>query len=171
MKTENEILFSEKQKFTQWWLFLLLFGISGLFVYALYVQLIVGTPFGDKPIGNAGLIAISVFVLSINALFFATRLETQIDAKGIYVRFYPFQRKLKFYAWTEIQKATVRSYKPLLEYGGWGIRYGFSGKGKAYNVSGNEGLQLELKTGEKFLIGTQKKEQIALVLEKINLDS
>ena len=167
---ENQILFSEKQKFTQWWLFLLLFGISGLFVYALYVQLIVGTPFGDKPIGNAGLIAISAFVLSLNALFFATRLETQIDATGIFVRFYPFQRKMKFYAWEEIQKAEVRTYKPLLEYGGWGIRYGFRGNGKAYNVSGNKGLQLELKSGNKFLIGTRKDEELALVLDKLKLN-
>ncbi|MFN5416587.1 MAG: hypothetical protein ACK5B9_05980 [Flavobacteriia bacterium] len=164
---ENQILFSEKQKFTQWWLFLLLFGISGLFIYALYIQLVVGTPFGDKPIGNGGLIAISIFVLNLNALFFATRLETQIDHKGIYVRFYPFQRKMRFYAWQEIQKAEVRTYKPLQEYGGWGIRYGFRGNGKAYNVSGNEGLQLELKSGEKFLIGTRKGEELNLVIEKL----
>lgn len=168
---ENQILFSEKQKFTQWWLFLLLFGISGLFIYALYVQLIMGTPFGDKPIGNGGLFAISIFVLSLNALFFATRLETQIDKKGIYVRFYPFQRKMRFYAWEEIHNVTVRTYKPLLEYGGWGIRYGFRGNGKAYNVSGNKGLQLELKSGEKFLIGTQKSEELNLVIEKLTQNS
>jgi hypothetical protein len=164
---ENQILFSEKQKFTQWWLYLVLFGISALFIYALYIQLVIGTPFGDKPLNNVGLIILSSLMLSLNILFFVTRLETQINKKGIFVRFNPFQRRLKFYAWQDIQKAEVRTYKALLEYGGWGIRYGFRGNGKAYNVAGNEGLQLELKSGEKFLIGTQKREELSLVLEKI----
>jgi hypothetical protein len=164
---EKQILFSEKQKFTQWWLYLLLFGISGLFIYALYIQIVVGTPFGDKAMGNTTLIIVSILFLCLILLFFTTRLETQIDEKGIYVRFYPFQVKLKFYPWEEIKKAEVRTYKPIMEYGGWGIRYGFRGNGKAYNVSGNEGLQLELKSGEKFLIGTQKSTEIKNLLQKI----
>jgi hypothetical protein len=42
-------------------------------------------------------------------------------------------------------------------YGGWGIKRGIGGL--AYNVSGNQGLQLVLTDGRKILIGTQKPEQ------------
>jgi hypothetical protein len=48
----------------------------------------------------------------------------------------------------------VRKYKPLLEYGGYGIR-GF-GNNRALNIAGKTGLQLIFKDGRKLLIGTQK---------------
>lgn len=51
----------------------------------------------------------------------------------------------------------MRLYRPIKEFGGWGMRTAFNGKnGKAYNVSGNVGIQLELKNGSKTLLGTQK---------------
>lgn len=58
----------------------------------------------------------------------------------------------------------VREYKPILEYGGYGIRYSFSGK--AYNVRGKMGLQLKFKDGGKLLIGTQKMEEMEDILKR-----
>jgi len=49
-----------------------------------------------------------------------------------------------------------------------GLKGGFffnKGRGKAINVSGNIGVQLILKNGDKILIGTQKKEEALRVLE------
>jgi hypothetical protein len=62
-------------------------------------------------------------------------------------------------------KCYVRKYKPLAEFGGWGLRFGVSGK--AYNISGNKGLQLELTNNKKLLIGTQKPEELSEALNKI----
>jgi hypothetical protein len=58
----------------------------------------------------------------------------------------------------------VRKYSPIKEYGGWGFRYGFK-NGKAYNISGNMGLQLILKNGDRILIGTQKPEELETYLK------
>jgi len=44
---------------------------------------------------------------------------------------------------------------------------GLFGKGRALNMSGNMGLQLELKDGKKLLIGTQKFEELEQLLQKI----
>jgi hypothetical protein len=52
-----------------------------------------------------------------------------------------------------------------MEYGGWGIRYGR--KGRAYNVSGNMGLDLTLKPSKSFLIGTQTPDSIRYAMEKL----
>lgn len=52
-----------------------------------------------------------------------------------------------------IRHSEVRTYSPLKEYGGWGIRYGSNGK--AYNVSGNQGVQLEFRDGKRLLVGSQ----------------
>jgi hypothetical protein len=88
------------------------------------------------------------------------KLVTRIAEDGIYVRFTPFHFKEKFYDWDSLSACYVRTYSPLLEYGGWGIKYGFGGQGLVYNVSGNVGLQLKFKVGEPLLIGTQKGEEI-----------
>jgi hypothetical protein len=66
-----------------------------------------------------------------------------------------------------LSKIYVREYSPLGEYGGWGIRYTISGAGKAYNISGKIGLQLEFTTGKKVLIGTHKGEEIKEILTRI----
>ena len=67
-----------------------------------------------------------------------------------------------------IAKAYVRTYSPLGEYGGWGLRYSLSGNGMAYNVSGNKGLQLELSNGKKVLFSTNKLEELELFLFNFN---
>ena len=59
----------------------------------------------------------------------------------------------------------MRQYRPILDYGGWGIRWG-PGKGWAYNVSGNRGVQLELLDGKQLLIGSQNPEKLAQMIGK-----
>ncbi|TXD48954.1 hypothetical protein ES045_05870 [Polaribacter sp. IC073] len=86
----------------------------------------------------------------------------------MHYQFFPFHFSLKTISWNEISKAGVRTYLPISEFGGWGLRGGFffnKGKEKAVNVSGDIGIQLILKNGEKLLIGTQKKQEAAHVLK------
>lgn len=92
-------------------------------------------------------------------------LETEIKADGVYVRFNPFHSSFRHYSWDKITKSFIREYRPIREYGGWGLRG--LGKRRALNVSGNIGLQLEFKNGDTLLIGTQKGEELAQVLNKL----
>lgn len=152
------ILFQEKQRFTQVWIWLILLGINGLFAFAFFYQIIGGKPFGDNPMSDNGLI-VSIFLsLLFSSVFYVMRLETVINEEAIYVRFFPLQRKYKKINWENIEAAYVRTYSPIKEYGGWGLRLG------AYNISGNKGLQLELKDGGKLLIGTNKTEELEALL-------
>lgn len=161
----NETLFTEKQKFTQWWLWVILIGLNGIFIYAIFKQVIGGQPFGDKPSSDTGLLVIEGFILVLTFFFFSIRLDTIIKKDGIYLRLAPFQHQFKHYTWDSLAKLYVREYAPLREYGGWGIRFGRNGT--AYNVSGNIGLQLEFKDNKKVLIGTNKAKELAEVLDKI----
>jgi hypothetical protein len=97
-------------------------------------------------------------------LFWQMKLTTRITEEGIYVRFFPFHFKEKFFAWDTLSASYVRTYSPLMEYGGWGIKYSFKGNGLVYNTAGNVGLQLYFKEGDPVLIGTQKGEEIKQVL-------
>jgi len=163
----NEILFTERQRFKQWWLWLILLGINGLFLFAVFKQVIAGQQFGDKPMSNIGLLITAGLTILLTILFLNFRLDTLIKKDGIYVRFFPFHLKFNYYAWGKLTKSFVRQYSPIAEYGGWGLRYGFLGKGKAFNVSGDKGLQLEFTDNKKLLIGTNKSEELTEVLKRI----
>lgn len=108
-----------------------------------------------------------VLILVTISLLFFFKLKTRIHEKGVYYQFLPFHLKTRFITWSEIEKAYVRNYNPISEYGGWGIKGGFfwnKKKGIAVNVSSDIGLELELKTGKKILIGTQKENEVKQVL-------
>lgn len=53
---------------------------------------------------------------------------------------FPFHINYKYFPWQDLYRVFVRQYSPLVEYGGWGIRFG--SKGRAYHVSGSWGIQL-----------------------------
>jgi len=164
---ESETLFRETQKFRQWWLWLGLISLDGVFLFGLCRQLMYGEQFGDRPMNNTLLIISVVIVFLITYLFLSMRLETVIKRNGIYVRYFPFHLTLKYYPWNMIKRSYVREYSALLEYGGWGLRVGISGKGMAYNVSGNKGLQLEFMDNSQLMIGTKKSEELVATLNDI----
>ena len=163
---QKEILFEERQRFRQWWLWAMMIGVNGIFIYGVIKQIFMEQQFGDKPMSNAGLLLTFQLTCIVTLLLVSIRLDTQIKSDGIYVRFFPFHFILfKFYSWEKIEKAYVREYSPIGEYGGWGIRLGLFGKGMAYNISGNKGIQLEMKNGKKLLIGTKHPDEAKQALQ------
>lgn len=128
-------------------------------------QLFFGIQFGNKPASNWELILVSMFILILSGFFICFRLQTEIKEDGIYVRFFPLHLKFRFYSWNDIDKVYIRTYKPLKEYGGWGIKG--TRANKAFNVSGKEGLQLELKDGKKLLIGTKRTSELNELLIRL----
>ena len=147
--------FNETQRFTQWWLWLILVGVWSSMVYSIMTA----PPQTD----SAVYVSFGIGIL-LPLLFWQMKLTTRITEEGIYVRCFPFHFKEKFFAWDTLSASYVRTYSPLIEYGGWGIKYSFKGNGLVYNTAGNVGLQLNFKEGEAVLIGTQKGEEIKLVL-------
>ncbi len=157
--------FREIQRMRQAWVWLLLLGVNALGIFGVYKQLYLGEPFGTNPASNGILIAIVLLVFSISMFMLTFRLETRINGKGVYVRFHPLHWKERFYAWQDIEEANLRTYRPLAEYGGWGIRG--LGKNRALNMSGNKGLQLVFRSGKRLLIGTNKPEDLENALQEL----
>ena len=160
----EKIVFSEQQHFKQWWLWLLLLGLNAIFVYGIYQQIILKKPFGTNPASDTELYIGFGILFFLTILFRFIKLQTDIKNDGIYVRFFPIQITYRKYTWDKLNKIYVRQYNPITEYGGWGMRYNFFGKGKALNVSGNQGLQLTTTNNSRILIGTNKPEQLKEVL-------
>ncbi len=85
-------------------------------------------------------------------LIYLAKLDTQVRNEGLFIKFRPFHRRWVMLPFHDIVEANAITYKPLKDYGGWGIRYG--PKGKAYNVSGNKGVLLKFEDGPSILIGS-----------------
>lgn len=168
----KKVLFKEEQKFRQWWYIMLVFAttvpVIAFNLYALFQQTIKGVQVGDSPAPNA-ILAITVVALIILLwALFAMKLEVWIDEDGIHYRFFPLIRKPRIISKAEIQRYEIRQYNAILDYGGWGIKGNFFRKwGKAYNVSGNTGLQLYLTNGKKVLFGTQRSQAISYAMDSI----
>jgi hypothetical protein len=154
------IKFKEQQKFTQWWLWVILIVIGFLPIIGIYKQLIIGENFGSKPMTNIELGLVSLLVFGVIALFWLIKLETEINSNEIRMRFFPFIKKKVLYK--DIKNAKVVNYGFV---GGWGIRL-WTAYGTVYNIKGNKGLAIELLNGEKFLIGTQKENELKIIVEK-----
>jgi hypothetical protein len=63
-----------------------------------------------------------------------------------------------------VRSIEVVTYRPIADYGFWGIRSGRDGD-KALTARGNRGVRLELTDGTRLLIGSQRPEQLARSLD------
>jgi hypothetical protein len=170
----EKVLFKEEQRFTQWWLWLImaitLLSVLIPFAYGIYSQKVLDKPFGENPMSTGGLVVTgisSVLIVGvILLLLFGARLKTRITYEGIFVSYPPIINKWKKYVPDEIDKYEVRAYKANREFGGYGIKSRRK-YGQSYTISGNTGLQLYFKNGKKLLIGTQKKQAIEYAMGKL----
>lgn len=171
---KGKIIFKETQSFRytwSWWLILLItLPMTGMFLYGLYSQLILGVQWGDKPMSDTGLIIVSllsvILMIGILLLFHFMKLIVQIDAGQLYYSFFPFVNKTKSISSSDVDKMFIRKYNPIWEYGGWGYRVR-PGNGKAMNVKGNWGLQIQFKDGKKLLLGTQMPQVLEQAIEEL----
>jgi hypothetical protein len=154
-----KIVFTEVQKFTQWWLWILLIGIGILPIVGMYKQFVLGETFGDNPMSDLGLIIFCAVVFGLIAMFWLLRLKTEIDQNEIRINFFPFLSKKV--PWNDIKSADIVNYGFV----GYGIRFG-STYGTVYNTNGNTGLAIELRNGKKFVIGTQKEHELNAIVKK-----
>ncbi len=153
--------YSEVQWNTVKWVWALLAGIAALMWYGFYVQIIGGEPFGTNPAPDNVIILITVVFGALFPLFMLSmRLVTEVRDEGLHIRMAPFPGRAIPY--DAIDTYAPRTYNALREYGGWGVRLGWNGK--AYNMSGRDGIQLSLKSGESILVGTRHPEELYAAL-------
>jgi hypothetical protein len=161
-------LFREEQHFSGTWLRPVLFALSALlfllFGWGFYRQIIQHEPWGDKPLPDAALIALTtaMFVLAIvlPLLLLRAKLVVTVDPEAVHIWFSPFARR--DVALGEIVSVQPRKSNPLLDFGGVGVRW--TPRGWAYLVSGDMGVQLELAGGKRVFVGSQRPDELAAVI-------
>ncbi|MBL7188928.1 MAG: hypothetical protein ISS70_21590 [Phycisphaerae bacterium] len=168
MNGNSVLVFREEQKFAAWlrWLVYLSMGLAAcISIFALRNEFAGRSPPGTQEILLAIVGGIAVPIV-VAALFFLLKLETEVRSDGLYVRFVPFHIHFKRFVPDDLSEYYARQYKPVREYGGWGIRCSFR-NGKAYNTSGDRGVQLVFRSGKRLLIGSQKAEELEQAIRSI----
>jgi hypothetical protein len=95
------------------------------------------------------------------------RLTVTVADGGIHIRYYPFvNRTIPF---SDIHFFRARRYRPVREFGGWGIRTGL-GKKSAYNASGDHGVELYLKDMKSIMLGSHRHEELAAAIRADGFD-
>lgn len=162
---DNEI-FNEKQPFRIWWMWVLILLLTGLGWWVFVQQILFHIPWGNNPMSDTGAIIVWIILCFITPLFmFILRLRTQVTPDGVYFKYFPLHLRTKSIPREEIVRCEAIEFHPILEYGGWGIRWGKSGW--AYIVSGNKGVMIEKKNGKKVLIGSLKAGELADAINRI----
>jgi len=103
--------------------------------------------------------------LGITAIGFiwAVRLRVEVSRDSLQIRYRPFM------SWTisatEIVWHEAVSYRPMRDWGGWGVR--FAGKDRAYTMAGERGVRLRLSDGRHVLIGSRTPERLAAAISRM----
>lgn len=150
--------FVESQRFRQWWLIALILGIAGLMWYCFVVQILLGTPVGTRPAPDGVVWLLTVlFGVGFPVLFLLITMRTEVGDGWLTIRFRPFMRRRIRLA--DITAAAAVTYHPIMDYGGWGVRWSFAGW--CYSVAGSRGVRITLADGRVVMIGSQRAEELA----------
>jgi hypothetical protein len=160
MAGENKILFREKQRFTQFWLWIVLLGVALIFWIGFFYQVVGGGAYGSRPVSDVQLVILFVLMgIGLPWFFYKMSLTTEVTPDMVQVQFFPFHLKPIQIPLHLIRDFKHVTYNPIMEYGGWGIRWSFNGK--AYNTTGNEGVKLYFYNKRPLLIGSQRANELA----------
>ena len=162
-QTNTKLIYEEKQRFTQWWMWLFILHPLGIGIYGCYEQFYRQSPFGDKPMSNLGLMIFTLFGVAFVYFFWMNRLTTQVSNEGIQIQFFPYVTRT--IGWGEIDHCRVMPYSFV---GGWGVRL-WTKYGTVYNVQSGQGLFIQLKNKEKCLVGTQRPEELKRLLKQLEV--
>lgn len=156
---KQQVFFQEKQRFKQVWLWVMVLGVAALFWAGFIYQVALGYTAGIHPASSVGAsVLVALMGIGLPLFLYRMSLTTLVVPGKLSVRLWPFHLKA-----VEIPLHLLRDYEqvyydPIMEYGGWGIRH--APHGKAYNMSGYEGVKLYFYNQKPVLIGSQHPEEL-----------
>jgi hypothetical protein len=144
--------FREEQRFE--WFWTAMFCVPALLTgYGLYRQVWLNQPF----ISGALLWPAFAVAAVVAVWFLGLKLVTEVRGDGLYICFVWLWPE-RTIPWDQIRMVETRTYRPLREFGGWGVRW--DTRGIVYHARGNRGACLVLAGGERVLIGSQRADEL-----------
>lgn len=117
----------------------------------------------EQPPGGSVALGLAVSTVVVLALF--GRMTTDVRPDGLVVTygFVPVYRKR--FRYEDIADLRPERYRPLREFGGWGIR-GW-GNHRALSIKGDLGLRLYLRSGQVWMLGSSDPEALARAVRTV----
>ena len=144
--------FHEEQRFE--WFWTAIFCVPAIIVgYGLCRQFLLDQPFTS----GALLWPAFVVALVVAVWFMRLKLVTEVRDEGLYICFvwlWP-ERTIR---WDQIRSVETRTYRPIRDFGGWGVRW--AARGIVYHARGNRGVRLVLASDERVLIGSARPDEL-----------
>jgi hypothetical protein len=149
------VLFEERQRFVNRVVAFVLLGLLLLATLFAWQDVRAHVPGGPQ---------LTMFLPpALVAILLFLELHVTVGDAGVRIRMLPFANRT--IAPAQIARWEARTYRPIREYGGWGLRFG--SRGRAYNVSGERGVELTLDNGKRVLIGSQRSDDLAAAIGQI----
>lgn len=170
MEQQEHVIFREVQRPRQIWIWILIILIAVFIWFSFIKQIIFGVPVGDSPAPNVALVLLwLVFGIGLPlGLLGGIKLITEVRRDGLYVRYAPFHVHYKPFLFKDMIRYTAITYRPLVRFGGWGIRFNTKGE-TAYNMNGNQGIELQL-TNHTVIVGSQDPDGLVKALDSAQRD-
>ena len=109
-----------------------------------------------------GLVAVVAGVV-VASLAVVARLDVSVTRGSVDVRWVPLARRSIPFA--SIRRAEPFTYRPIRQFGGWGIRFGRRGA-LAYPMSGDRAVRLTLDDGSEIYLGSLEPEALAAAIDR-----
>ncbi len=165
--TDRRVLFSEVQRFRQWYLRVGIGVAAGLYIGAFLAWS--WTTFGARASldghgsePTVGLIAFGagfIFFAATFAFLITTRLIVEVRTGGLYFKFVPFHWDFRHIPSECVRMVETRTYDPVKDCRGWGIRWAQK-FGTVYSVGGKRGVYVVTTDGRKMLLGSHRAEEL-----------
>ena len=98
-----------------------------------------------------------LLLLAVNAVF--TRLDVEVLDDHILIAFGPVHLVRKHIHFSEIEAVRSLTYRPLIEFGGWGIKWR-PGR-TAWTIRGCQAVAVTLKSGRQIYVGSEHPQRLA----------
>jgi hypothetical protein len=166
MDGSEGLLFEETQRFSPVWLGLTL-GVQGIVLTIIGFAAFFAVPERAAEAIAAFAVACALVAgvgVTLGWLLRAARLVVEVRGRAVAVRFAPFHRTPVVYEASEILRCEAVEYRPIRDYGGWGLRG--SDQHRCFNARGHRGVRLELVDGRRVLLGSQRPEELAAAIAR-----
>lgn len=137
-----------------------LVGVASM-SWGVYSQEMLDRPFGNNPgptwilVGSAGLF----LLIPLGITVFGCRLDVCVWNDRVTAAFGPLTLFRKTVAYGDIHAVDAVTYRPICDFGGWGIR--FRPGRTAWTIRGNRAVCMSLASGKDFYVGTRFPHRLA----------
>jgi hypothetical protein len=154
-------VFLEDQRFSQWWIWVLLLVPVAISIVTMTFFLARVSIWSRQ---LHALMAALALPLATPILFLAMRMNVVLTGQRLTARFFPIRRRIEL---ADITSFRVIAYT-LRDFGGWGIKWARD-RSLVLSVSGNRAIRINRRSGKSLILGTQRPDEFAAVLQELGV--